>query len=168
MTKKLIKEVKKTVVDENGILKEDNSIQIFTSEREPDYVKLYVNDIMRITDIPKSGTSILFAIIRNMNYNNEIALFSPIKKRIIEELGIKEITLKKAIEMFVNKSILIRQDRGLYLVNPYFFGRGKWEDIKKIRLTILYSENGKMILKPEITFEEQINKFENELQGEKI
>jgi hypothetical protein len=37
----------------------------------------------------------------------------------------------------------------LYLINPFFFGRGKWDDIRKVRLQVIYSEEGRMILKTE-------------------
>ena len=145
--KKISQEIITQVVDENGVLKHEVKSQNVIVEREPDYVKLYIRDILRLNDIPKSGNEVLLAILRRMNYSNDIILISSIKKEIAEELGIKEITLRKAIELFVEKSILLRRDRSVYIINPYFFGRGKWEEIKKIRLLIEYSKEGKMVLK---------------------
>lgn len=148
MKKKISQEITNTITDINTgeVIKEVKN-EISYVDREPDYVKLYVSDILRLTDVPKSGNDIMFAMLKRMTYNNDIALYAPVKREIANELGIKEVTVSKAIELFTNKSILVRKDRGLYIINPYFFGRGKWEEIKKIRLQILYSKEGRMILK---------------------
>jgi hypothetical protein len=152
--KKFVKESTHQIVDENGELKEMKQSQVFAMEREPDYVKLYIDDVMKLSDIPKSASSVLFAIVKRMSYSNDIALYAPIKREIEAELGIKEITLKKAIDVFIEKSILFRKARGLYTINPYLFGRGKWEDIKKVRLSVEYSKAGRTILKTEFEHEE--------------
>jgi hypothetical protein len=149
MKKRISQEVTHTKTDLNGEVIEEIKNQVAYVEREPDYVKLYISDILRLQDIPKSGNDILLAIIKRMTYNNDIALFAPVKREIASDLGIKEITVSKAIELFTNKSILLRKDRGLYLINPFFFGRGKWDDIRKVRLQVIYSEEGRMILKTE-------------------
>ena len=149
MKKRISQEVTHTKTDLNGEVIEEVKNQVAYIEREPDYVKLYISDILRLQDIPKSGNDILLAVIKRMTYNNDIAMFAPVKREIASELGIKEVTVSKAIELFTNKSILLRKDRGLYLINPFFFGRGKWEEIRKVRLQVIYSEEGRMILKTE-------------------
>lgn len=162
MKKKLTQQITTSYISSEGELIEKNDIQSFSVEREPDYIKLYLNDILRINEIPKSGGGILFSILRRMTYNNDVALYAPIKEEIANELNIKQVTISKAIELFVEKSILIRKARGLYILNPYFFGKGRWEDIKKIRLSVEYSKKGKMILKTEFSTSEQLEIFENE------
>lgn len=159
--KRIIQEIVTQQVNEQGEYLSESKTTTFSVEKEPDYVKLYIKDILRLTDIPKSGNAILFAVLRRMSYNGEIALFLPIKKGIALELGIQEGTVSKAVELFTNKSILIRKDRGLYIVNPFFFGKGKWEDIRKIRIEIVYSENGRMILKTEIQEKDSVEVFQD-------
>lgn len=149
-SKRVLKEENTIIVDSDGVVKHENMVTTSFIDREPDYVKLYIKDILRLSDIPNSGNSILLAILKRMTYNNDIALYAPVKREIASELELKEVTVSKAIELFTNKSILIRKDRGLYIINPYFFGRGKWEDIRKIRLEIVYSSSGRMIMKTEI------------------
>lgn len=146
-TKRISQEIVTQIIDEDGLVKQEIKTQSSFIEREPDYVKLYIKDILRLNDIPKSGNEILLAILRRMTYSNDIILIASVKREIAEELNVKEITLRKAIELFVEKSILLRKDRGVYIINPFFFGRGKWEEIKKIRLLIEYSKEGKMMLK---------------------
>lgn len=158
--KSISSEIKTTVVDLDGVVNHEKIITTSFLEREPDYVKLYIKDILRLSDIPNSGNSILLAILKRMTYNNDIALYAPVKREIASELELKEVTVSKAIELFTNKSILIRKDRGLYIINPYFFGRGKWEDIRKIRLEVVYSASGRMIMKTEIQ-DNYLENFEN-------
>lgn len=160
--KKIIQEIVTQQVNEHGEYLSESKTTTFSVEKEPDYVKLYIKDILRLTDIPKSGNAILFAVLRRMSYNSEIALFSPIKRGIASELGISEVTVEKAVELFTKKSILIRKERGLYIVNPFFFGKGKWEDIRKIRFEIVYSESGRMIMKTEIEEKDSVQAFQDE------
>jgi hypothetical protein len=149
-TKRISQEItSQSVNNETGEIIKEVKHQVAYVEREPDYVKLYISDIFRLTDVPKSSNDIMLAMLKRMTYNNDIALFAPVKREIAKELGLKEVTISKAIELFVKKSIFLRKDRGLYIINPYFFGRGKWEDIRKIRLQIEYSKEGRMILKTE-------------------
>lgn len=135
---------------ENKIINEDSEIvNVNTStiyvEREPDYIKLYISDLFRLNDIPRASNSILFEILKRMTFNNDIALFAPIKREIASELSCSEVTIKKAIELFTEKKLLIRKDRGLYILNPNVFGKGKWENIKKIRLSLEYSSDGRVV-----------------------
>ena len=135
---------------ENKIINEDSEIvNVNTStiyvEREPDYIKLYISDLFRLNDIPRASNSILFEILKRMTFNNDIALFAPVKREIARELSCSEVTIKKAIELFTEKGLLIRKDRGLYILNPNVFGKGKWENIKKIRLSLEYSADGRVV-----------------------
>ena len=148
--KKILQELVTQKVNESGEVTEQLKTTSFLVEKEPDYIKLYIKDVLRLTDIPNSSNAILFSVLKRMTYDSEIALFAPVKKRIAAELNLSEPTVSKAIELFAKKSILLRKDRGLYVVNPFFFGRGKWEEIRQIRFQILYSESGRMILKSEI------------------
>lgn len=161
MKKKIIQETFNTVIDSDGVILESVKNTVSYVDREPDYVKLYLADIMRLNDLPKSSNNILFAILRRMDYDNEVVLISHKKKQLSEELNISEETVKKAIELFVEKSILIRSGRGVYIINPFFVGRGKWEEIRKIRLTIDYSPSGRMILKTQFSRNE-IEQFEEQ------
>lgn len=164
MKKKISQELKREFVNSStGEITHQITETSSYVEREPDYVKIYIQDILKLKDLPKSSNSILLSILKRMGYNHQITLIAPIKRQIAEELSVELVTISKAIESFCKKDILIRQDRGLYIVNPYFFGRGKWEDIKKIRMTIEYSAKGRMFLRSQINDEvDQLEIFELE------
>lgn len=119
-------------------------------EREPDYVKLYIGDIMRLNELPPATGKVMIALLKSMGYNNIIPAYAPIKRMICRDLGITMNTINKAIDNLVKKELLIRFERGMYLADPNLFGRGKWADIKEIRTVITYNEEGKKEIKAEV------------------
>ncbi len=117
------------------IVQTEREIQI---PKEPDFVKLYLNDLVLLKEIPQWVSGILYSLLKHMNYQNEIVLNSSIKKRIAADLGIIPKTIDNALVTFVKKSILMRQEVGVYRANPYLFGKGDWNNIRKIRLQVEY------------------------------
>jgi hypothetical protein len=144
MSKKTIlkEETIQSINYDTGELIEESSIKTFKVDKEPDFIKLYTDDILRLKDVPKGMNGVILSLLKRMNYQNEVYIISHVKKQIAEELDIKEVTIRKALDTFVKKEILIRKDRAVYMFNPKLFGRGSWEDIRKLRLTITY-ERGK-------------------------
>jgi hypothetical protein len=71
--KKIIKSKVKTTVDSiTGEIIEIETINDFKVDREPDFVKLYLGDIGKLFNLP--NTSLLMALLHQMNYDNEIVL----------------------------------------------------------------------------------------------
>ena len=63
---------------------------------------------------------------------------------MLKELNFKSIrTINNALSDFVRTKILYRIETGVYRFNPYLFGKGDWQDISRLRLTIDYSFQGK-------------------------
>jgi len=167
MKKKISQELKREVVDsQTGEFLQEVTETSSYVEREPDYVKLYIQDILRLQDLPKISNNVLMSILKRMGYNQQIVLIAPTKRQIAKELKIELGTVSKTVEALCKKEVLIREDRGVYIVNPFLFGRGKWEDVRKIRLTIEYSAKGKMFLRTEMESEqEQFAQLETELKA---
>jgi hypothetical protein len=114
----------------------------FTIEREPDYVKLYLQGILLYSDCPQWQNKVLHSLLKRINYQNEISLPVGYKREIVKELSISMSSLNNAISAFVRTKLLIRKDVGVYLANPHLFGRGEWKDIRKLRLMVEFSEHG--------------------------
>ena len=143
-----------TTIDvETGEVKEYSQESVIP--KEPDYVKLYLADLVMLNDIPKWVSGILYELLKRMNYQNEIVLNSEIKKRIAKELDIVPKTIDNALVTFVKKNVLFRSGVGVYLANPFLFGKGEWNNIRKIRLSVGYGTKGKEI-------EANIEKFKAE------
>ena len=114
-------------------------------EVEPSFVKLYLDDIARLKELPKSCSGILYEMLRLMTYDNEIVLNVFARRRIAERLNTTEGYIYKTINHFISCGLITRLGASTYLVNPYIFGKGKWADVKKIRVTIDYDQSGKII-----------------------
>jgi hypothetical protein len=149
---KRITQISKTsIVDgSTGVIVEEELVEVYKAEREPDYIKMYVSDIARLNELPKGMDNILMAFLRTMGYNNVIPVYKPIKKMISKDLGISIAYLNKAIDAFHKKGVFIRIDRGLYVADPELFARGSWADIKALRLVIEYNQNGTKQIKSNI------------------
>jgi len=142
--KKVLSVEEVTIVNQitGELLGQESSVTTKTIEKEPEYIKLYVADLVRLSDIPKGMTSILLALLGGMSYGNIIPAFKPVKLIICEKLGISIDYLNKAIQVFYKKGIFVRAARGMYMADPELFGKGKWQDIKKLRLQIEYQADG--------------------------
>lgn len=73
------------------------------------------------------------------------------KEKLSQITGKSYETIRSSIQGLVNKNILIREERACYRVNPKYIAKGKWQDIKALRLVIDYSEQGREIKVENIT-----------------
>ena len=106
--------------------------------KEPDFVKMYLDDISNIMNLP--NTDVLFCLLKKTNYDGEVVIIKPIAEEICKLAKIKNTQyFYKLIKSYCDSNILIKKCRGMYMFNPYYFAKGYWEDIYKIRLTIDYT-----------------------------
>lgn len=143
--KKVSKVIKSKIVDiTTGEIQEEEKIIDAYVDKEPDYVKIYLKDIVALNDLPKGLDRVINVLLKTMAYDNMIILNSFIKKQMAEELGYKTVqVLNNNINKLVNAEILFRQGTGTYQVNARYFGRGHWHDIQEIRLQQVYSAKGR-------------------------
>ena len=90
-----------------------------------------------------------------MDYSNEISVSIGKKKAICETLDIFNLIegdrvlgtniVDQHITKLVKAGLLARKDKGMYIANPNLFGKGRWTDVKKIRMSVEYSEDGRLI-----------------------
>lgn len=134
-------EVTNRVVDNKTgeVTSEDTAIiEMGYVDTEPQYIKIYLDCILRFKGISSSFNPILLSLCKHMQYadQNQIVFVNKyIKEIICSECGVKIKRVEQAIKEFVDSGLLMRKARGVYLVNPYIISRGKWEDIKKLRAT---------------------------------
>lgn len=145
MKKKVTKVENTTIIDENGVIKSHETSQTYLAESEPYYVKLYLNDIVRIHGLPPSSNKVLLALIASMGYNNMVVLISTNKRIMCERLGIKMNTFNKCLVELKKEGLIQSIDRSCYFIDPNIVGRGKWEDIKSLRTVITYTSEGRNI-----------------------
>lgn len=134
------------------VVQTDREIRI---PKEPDFIKLYLDDLVMLKDIPQWVSGILYALLKRMSYQNEIVLNATIKKRIATDIGITTRTIDNALVTFVKKNVLFRVGIGVYQANPYLFGKGEWTNIRKIRLQVEYGRDGNREIIAELSKSEE-------------
>lgn len=130
---------------------------------EPRYIKLYLEDVMYLSDMPKQYAGLTMALLKRVSYAGDedgmcVTLIPRIKKAICKELEWKnEKSLNNALSKLVEGKILYRIDRGLYRFNPYLFGKGDWQDIGRLRMEIGYDAIKGRTFQAVITYREEQN-----------
>lgn len=147
-------DIVQTLDKETGeVILEESKIHSFMIDKEPDYVKVYLEDISRLKDIPAGMNKVLFELMKSISYNGVIMAYKPVKELMCNNMGISMNYLNKCIDEFYKKGILIRYARGVYLADPNLFAKGSWKDIKNLRLVIEYSKDGTKTLKSNVSEE---------------
>ncbi|PWN59129.1 replication/maintenance protein RepL [Chryseobacterium oncorhynchi] len=119
--------------------------------KEPNYYKVYINDLANLQGLNPTEKMVLEILSANMTFDNLIVLIKPIKEKLVKITGKEFETIKKAIQGLSKKKVLLKEERACYRVNPKYVAKGKWEDIKALRLVIEYSEQGREISIEKVT-----------------
>ena len=78
--KKVVHEKVEIVTDvHTGEVVTQKSYKTSVLDREPDFVKLYLKDILRLKDLPKNTENVLNLLLKSMSYKNIIPAYAPIK-----------------------------------------------------------------------------------------
>ncbi len=110
-----------------------------------------------LNNLPKTSSAILNELLLCSNYNNEISLSRGIKNRIAKDLDVTNGHLDNTISKLSKFGILKKIDVGLYVLNPFIFGRGNWLEIKSIRATWKYSDKGRELDIVGLDFDDELS-----------
>ena len=132
---KIILEKTETFLDyKTGEINEEFNLTTIKIPKEPPFIKLYLEDLVKLNNLPKSNSSVLYELVKLVNYNGEINLSSFSKERIVKILKIKNPkSLDNSIQKLVKTDIMKRIGRGCFLLNPSLFAKGSWNDIRRLR-----------------------------------
>ena len=127
----------------------DKTIRV---EREPEYVKVYINTMLAFRGCDPALTPYLLAFCHFMTYANAndplerciIQTNGFVRSAVAEAVGVSERAVTKATKKLVEASIFIpiyketkdgtrHQIRGIYFVNPWVVSRGDWASIRSLR-----------------------------------
>ena len=144
---KIRQSIETSVIDERtGELVSKRANKVLSWGDEPNYIKLYLQDIMYLSNMPKQYATLTACLLKRISYAGDedgmcIVLVPRIKQAICKEMDWKRISsLDNAIQRLLAGKILYRVDRSIYRFNPYLFGKGDWQDIARLRLEINYEE----------------------------
>lgn len=149
--------VERVSVDEDGIQTSSINQNVSSFEKEPPYVKIYLEDIGRLNGLDPSEQKLINELVFNMGYNNVVPSYKPVKETIAKNIGVSLSTVNRCIQTLYKKGVLIRKARGFYIMDPNLFGRGSWKDIKKIRMTIDYDVDGTKTINTEVSKQLDLN-----------
>lgn len=152
MSRKVLTEHRSTVTNlDTGEAREETTDKVIQFPTEPEYVKLYLDDLTTILGIKEGPKKLVFELAKQMNYEGLITLNGAIKKRMAQRLGIKEGSFRNYLSKLVKEKIIVRVDTGLYEMNPHYFAKGKWPDIQRRRekfvMSVEYSADGERQIK---------------------
>lgn len=153
--KKVSKTEESHLISNDGEVVKSLKTTTYAVEAEPAYIKLYIQDIGVLNNITGKSNEVLLEFIRHMGYNNVIPAYKPIKQMIAKKLNISLHTVDKAVKMLKKNGLFIPFARGMYIADPNLFAKGKWSDIKNLRLVINYEADGTKKLKSNLPEEVQ-------------
>lgn len=108
---------------------------------EPDFVKLYIKHFGSVMGLGKNDSPVLYNLLSYMGYDHKIYVTGEMKQSIGETVGFAKTSAAKLAEQSIKRireaNIICRQPktRGVYFVNPYLIGKGRWDDIKRMQET---------------------------------
>ncbi|MCL5271972.1 MAG: replication/maintenance protein RepL [Gammaproteobacteria bacterium] len=121
-----------------------NKMQLISTE--PPYIKVYLKDISMLNDLGKHDNAILHEIFKISQYNtNLVTLNKYYREQICKALDTTDATVRNAISKLSKKELLLKKGTGVYMLNPTLFGHGTWENIKGLRMTIEYTDEGRKV-----------------------
>ena len=162
-----IKQSVEAITIENGEIKALRSNQTLSWGEEPPYVKMYLDCLLYLKDLPKGHTSILYELLKRMTFagdddGNAIFINSAMKNIISKKLEVSVSRINNVLSDLAKGELFYRIDRGMYRVNPNFFGKGEWQDIARLRLEVTFDANGKTIM-GEVEMRTKHRKTDNQL-----
>lgn len=134
-------------VDYNtGEVKAEETTQQYKAEQEPPYIKVYLENINYFMDMPCGLDKLLKGIFTMVTYADAVdpmcVDLSKHKKELLKDMiGWSSIqSVENGIQMLVKSKLIYRVARNTYRLNPFFFGKGDWKNISKLRHDVDYSE----------------------------
>lgn len=107
---------------------------------EGPYIKIYSKGLECIGNLPGRCDVLTISLLYHASDASDsdggmcVALAPIVKRRICKEIGWKRISsVNTALTKLVANNVLRRLGTSFYQINPYMFGKGKWEDIARLR-----------------------------------
>jgi hypothetical protein len=129
-------------------------IELRKMEPEPNYIKLYIDDLARLVGLQEGHKSILPYIAASVDYEGFVSLSAGRKARIAASAGCSVKSINNAITEYVKRGILVRVGYGEYELDPHLFAKGEWRKIRERRLRfamkVTYSETGGRSIETEV------------------
>ena len=119
-------------------------------EIETSYVKRYRSYIYALLNLKLSHIHTIECLVDFMDNDNMVTTNKVTRDKIIKtyytlskgEINYSDATIKSAVKKLVDENLLIKKQRGVYTVNPYYFFKGSEYNREKLIRIILQIEKG--------------------------
>ena len=126
-----------------GEITSTTKTKVIKKEKTPDFVMLFTAGapLLRDANLTKREQLILNIILEKyVGFSNRVEISTVLRKNLKSVLSYSNSTVYKGINGLQKKSILVEynahSENGIedaWYLNPHIFGRGHWNDIKKLR-----------------------------------
>jgi len=131
--------ISETVDNSTGEVISIKRDEVVRREKTPQFIMLFTAgapDLVR-ANLTKSQSHVLWKILEKYTHSgNSLKITVATKKVMARELGLTLRTVGAYIRVLINKDIIQEleiEGSKDYFLNPHIFGRGEWNNIKKLR-----------------------------------
>jgi len=126
----------------------------YVVETEPEFMKCYIQDIGKLCNVKPAALRLLIRLIQSITMDEYIVLNPGVKAIMAKDLKTSVGMINQSLHELTTQDFLVPEGRGLYVLNPGLFAKGKWGSIKKrrdqyIELRIKY-EDGKRVMSADV------------------
>lgn len=125
-------------------------VQLNKLPPEPEYIKLYVDDIGKLHGLSPTHREVLLYVAAASGYDGIATISTRRKAAIALTIGGSIKTVSNALTECLKAGLLRRVAHGEYEPNPYVFGRGSWAEIRERRqrfvASFVYGPQGRQVL----------------------
>jgi len=104
-------------------------------ENTPEFTMLFIQGLSLLTksNLSPAQAKVLFEILKyTVSNSNMLLINKKIKDRIANFANLAFRTVEQGIQQLIKKEIILKKE-GMFLLNPVIFGRGNFQNIKKLR-----------------------------------
>lgn len=141
-------EVTHTLDHTSGQITQSSRSNVMSVARTPDFVMAFTNDLGYLANISGGASKLLFGLLTYLDRNNEVALNKARKDEIAKKIGVNTTSIQPFLSQLLKAEVILRKSdesgvplQGVFTLNPYYFGKGQWKNVSKLRMMIEYDFN---------------------------
>jgi len=127
------------------LLSEKTTSTVVKTVKYSEFIQVYLDDLTKLLNINKiSVIKVLMCIwqrceSKGNEHGNTIHLIKSDKLKISNDTGLSLGTVNNCVAELNNRGILVKKDRGVYILNPQYFFKGSLKDrVKAVQLVVEY------------------------------
>jgi len=120
------------------------------------FTKMFYADLCRLYGLSRSAMVLFIELGSMVRDDQNHVIITPVeRKEITERTGLKNQVIYNATRELIGSGLLMRVVNGVYMIDPHIFAVGtdprvlenrrKFNDLRKIKMQIEYSEEGRSI-----------------------